>query len=133
MGEILTIPLEVPFLRLSIDQGRTANLRVPEDLDHFCSTPDIPLVDLPDWFSDFRLPHSTEQHLWTDEAGNFRIRRHHTHHPPPPHSPQKASEVPRNASPTASPHTTGNVSIDQVKLIYPVIYMTLEMYLSQCT
>ncbi|XP_073482505.1 vomeronasal type-2 receptor 26-like [Aquarana catesbeiana] len=75
--------------------NHTANLRVPEDLEHFCTILNIPLIDLPDWYSDFSLPplrRATSMDGIT-EAGNkhFCIRRHRTH---PLLSPPKAPGIP---------------------------------------
>lgn len=85
-------------------QGRTANLKVPEDLDHFCSALDIPLADLPDWYSDFRLPSPKRATSMEgiDEAGNYSISRRRSH-PPPPRTPSRVPGAPQNSSQTASP------------------------------
>lgn len=50
-----------PFCLLATAQGCTALLKVPEDLDHFCSTLDIPFIELP---NDFRLPTLRGPHQW---------------------------------------------------------------------
>lgn len=52
----ITYHWKFPFCLLATSQGRTANLRVPEDLDHFCNILEIPIIDLLDWYSDFCLP-----------------------------------------------------------------------------
>lgn len=67
-----------PFCLSASANGHTVNLRVPEDLDHFCTALNIPLVELPDWYSDFHLPPlpratSIEGII---EAGNFSISHH---------------------------------------------------------
>lgn len=93
-----------PFGLSASHQGCTATLRVPKDLDHFCSQLDIPLVELTDWYSDFR-PSSLKRATSMDgiaEAGNFSIGRHRPH-PLPPRSPLRDQGAPRNGSPTASP------------------------------
>lgn len=43
-----------PFCLSASNQGRTALLKVPEDLPCFCETLDIPLVAVPDWYATFR-------------------------------------------------------------------------------
>lgn len=97
-----------PFC-LSVSQnGHTDNLRVPEDLEHFCTSLKIPLVDLPDWYSDFCLPplRRASSMEGITEAGNFSIRRSSMH---PPLSPSQNSGITKNGSSTASPdHTVEN-------------------------
>lgn len=93
-----------PFGHSASHQGRTAIPRVPGDLDHFCSNLDIPLVELPDWYSDFHSS-SLKQATSMDgiaEVGNFSIG-HRRPHPLPPRSPLRDQGAPRNGSPTASP------------------------------
>lgn len=92
-----------PFGLSASHQGRTALLRVPEDLEHFCFNLDIPPVALPDWYSDFRLPMMKRATSMDGiaEAGNFSIGRRRPH-PAPHHSPLRDTGVPRNGSPTAS-------------------------------
>lgn len=45
-----------PFCLSASSQGHTALLNVPEDLLHFCEILGIPLVDVPNWYADFRRP-----------------------------------------------------------------------------
>lgn len=45
-----------PFCLSATSQGRTALLRVPEDLHHFCDTLDILLTEIPDWYAKFCPP-----------------------------------------------------------------------------
>lgn len=93
-----------PFGLSASHQGRTATLRVPEYLEHFCSILNIPLVDLPDWYSDFRLSllkRATSME-GIAEAGIFSIGRRRPR-PLPPHFPLRDPVAPRNGSPTASP------------------------------
>lgn len=74
--------------------GHTVNLRVPEDLEHFCTNLNILLVDLPDWYSDVRpLPLRRAVSMeGIAEAGkvNFSIWHRRTH---PSHSPPKATII----------------------------------------
>lgn len=52
------IPYEwkFPFCLSATTQGRTALLKVPEDLPHFCEILGISMVDNPNWYADFRRP-----------------------------------------------------------------------------
>lgn len=43
-----------PFCLSASHQGRTALLKVPEDLPHFCETLGLPLVAVPDWYAIYR-------------------------------------------------------------------------------
>lgn len=97
-----------PFALSASHQGRSALLRVPEDLDGFCRTLDIPLVSVPHWYEEFNiLPHT--RHPPAEEPmdahnTSFRRRRSPTpirryssegpRHPPP--SPMTAP-LPRRA------------------------------------
>lgn len=88
-----------PFCLSVSHQGRTANLKVPEDLDHFCDTLGIQPVDLPDWYSNFRLPAPKRATSMEgiSEVGNSSSN-HCRSHPLPPRTPPKDSEAPRNGS-----------------------------------
>lgn len=44
-----------PFCLLASSQCRMAFLRVPEDLQQFCDTLEIPLMDVPNWYAEFCL------------------------------------------------------------------------------
>lgn len=98
-----------PFCLSATTQGRTALLKVPEDLQHFCETLGIPLVDVPNWYADFR--HTTlrkdKQQEEPMDAQDTRFRRrrspsgprHHTasHGPPArflPHQLTKIQDLP---------------------------------------
>lgn len=43
-----------PFCLSASAHGRTAILKVPEDLPHFCATLGIPPVPIPNWYAAFR-------------------------------------------------------------------------------
>lgn len=43
-----------PFCLSASTQGRTALLKVPEDLPHFCATLGIPMIHVPNWYAAFR-------------------------------------------------------------------------------
>lgn len=45
---------EFPFCSSTTIHGRTALLKVPEDLPHFCETLGIPQVEVPNWYANFR-------------------------------------------------------------------------------
>lgn len=45
-----------PFCLSASFQGRTALLKVPEDLYHFCATLDSPMTEVPEWYAEFRHP-----------------------------------------------------------------------------
>lgn len=59
-----------PFCLSASHQGRTALLKVPEDLPCFCDTLGIPLVAVPDWYAAYRqipsppLPIGLQEHPW---------------------------------------------------------------------
>lgn len=88
-----------PFGLLASHQGRSALLRVPEELDDFCHTLAIPFVSVPNWYVEFET--STPTHCPPKEepmeAQNTRFRRRrspstarpsstsrHRHPPPSP-------------------------------------------------
>lgn len=43
-----------PFCLSATSRGHTALLKVPEDLPRFCDILNIPLIDVPNWYADFR-------------------------------------------------------------------------------
>lgn len=43
-----------PFCLSASTHGRTAFLKVPEDLPHFCAALGIPLISVPNWYAAFR-------------------------------------------------------------------------------
>lgn len=68
-----------PFGLLATNQGQSALLRVPEDLHPFCKTLDIPYMDVPDWYADFRSRPARKDNTRIDEMETiptrFRRRR----------------------------------------------------------
>lgn len=92
-----------PFGLFATSQGRTALLRVPEDVDHFFETLGIPFVHLPDWYSKFRIMplHRATSMEGIQVAGNFGIGRRQAQ--PPASPPGRGADAPHNGSPTASP------------------------------
>lgn len=94
-----------PFCLSASHNGHIANLRVPEDLEHFCTSLNLPLVDLPDWYSDFRLPpfRRTTSMDGITEAGNFSNRRRRTHPPP---SPSQTAGIPKKRQPYGIPRSS---------------------------
>lgn len=97
-----------PFALSASHQGRTALLRVPEDLRHFCDTLEIPYTEVPDWYAEFCPPAKrnalTNMEPMETQDQRFRRRRspsdtrdHHSA-PYPNHgsSPTKAPQ-PRRA------------------------------------
>lgn len=66
-----------PFGLLATHQGRSALLRVPEDLQVFCDTLCIPYVDVPDWYAEFRFraARKDQQQMETMETAPTRHRR----------------------------------------------------------
>lgn len=93
-----------PFCLSATHLGRTALLRVPEDLHSFCDTLDIPPVEVPNWYADFHYQATRKQvpHEEPMEAQESRIHgqrspssnrrrnpRHNTYRgPSPSDSPQ---------------------------------------------
>lgn len=68
-----------PFCLSATHQGRTALLRVPEDLPRFCEMLGLPLVAVPDWYAAFRQsvnrwPKAREEPMET-QASRFRRQR----------------------------------------------------------
>lgn len=84
-----------PFCLSASHLDRTALLKVPEDLHHFCRTLEIPMVEVPNWYADY-CTYTPKRHTPTDDqmevqdAGRTRRRspsssrpysaRHATHH-----------------------------------------------------
>lgn len=99
----ITYRWKFPFGLSASNNGHTALLRVPEDLEQFCSTLNIPFIDLPDWYSEFRRqdPNSSFSMDGIHEAGDFHIRRRRAH--PSSHTSREDPSALRPLSPTASP------------------------------
>lgn len=67
-----------PFGLSASNQGRSALLRVPEDLHHFCETLDIPYMEVPEWYSEYRPPAnkaSARNEPMETQAHHFRRQR----------------------------------------------------------
>lgn len=66
-----------PFCLSASSHGRSAILKVPEDLPHFCATLGLPLVPLPHWYAAFRSIPSNWDTLRDEpmDAQNSRHRR----------------------------------------------------------
>lgn len=66
-----------PFGLSASHQGRSALLRVPEDLDTFCRALDIPFTPVPDWYAEFNLQPPHRQPPWEEpmDAHNTSFRR----------------------------------------------------------
>ena len=68
-----------PFCLSASHQGRTAMLKVPEDLPRFCDTLGIPLIAVPEWYAMYRQ----SVHRWPPQrmepmetqSTNYRRRR----------------------------------------------------------
>ena len=43
-----------PFCLSATHRGKTALLKVPEDLPHFCEAMGLPLIPVPDWYAPYR-------------------------------------------------------------------------------
>lgn len=52
----ITYKWRFPFCLFASTRGRSASLRIPEDISVFCEALDIPVVDLFDWYSTFYSP-----------------------------------------------------------------------------
>lgn len=65
-----------PFGLFASHQGRSALLRVPEELQMFCDALCIPYVDVPDWYAEFRIRAARkDQQVETMETVPTRHRR----------------------------------------------------------
>lgn len=66
-----------PFGLLATNQGHSALLRVPEELQQFCNTMGIPHIDVPNWYADFRFKSNKKDHTQEDtmETAPTRFRR----------------------------------------------------------
>ncbi|XP_040194428.1 uncharacterized protein LOC120927670 [Rana temporaria] len=66
-----------PFGLQATHQGRTALLRVPEELQMFCDALGIPYIDVPDWYAEFRFraARKEQQQMETMETIPTRHRR----------------------------------------------------------
>lgn len=66
-----------PFGLLATYQGQSALLRVPEDLRPFCKAMDIPYMDVPEWYADFRFKANKKNDTHEDamDAVPTRFRR----------------------------------------------------------
>lgn len=69
--------MKFPFGLLATNQGQSALLRVPEDLRPFCNAMDIPYMDVPDWYADFRFQPNRKDNTHEDamDAIPTRYRR----------------------------------------------------------
>lgn len=81
-----------PFCLTASSNGRTAALKVPEDLPHFCSTLGLPLISVPLWYAAFRprplhRDGRRDEPMETQSPGHRRhrspsiLRNHATHRP----------------------------------------------------
>lgn len=61
-----------PFGLSATRSGRTALLREPDELEDFCKSLDIPVVELPEWLQDFWIPDTT-RHLVPPTRGKDPI------------------------------------------------------------
>lgn len=85
--------------------GRTALTRVPEDLRHFCETLDIPMMEVLEWYAEFRpkaakSPTPRSELMKTQEV-HFRRQRSPSE-TRPEHS---TSTTGRGSSPMRAPQT----------------------------
>lgn len=53
-GKEIRYKWKFPFCLSASHQGRTAHLKVPEDLPRFCETLGLPLISVPDWYAPYR-------------------------------------------------------------------------------
>lgn len=94
-----------PFCLSATTMGRTALLKVPEDLPHFCGAMGIPLIDVPNWYAEFRHKVARKAAPLEEpmEAQGTRYRRRRSpsaiRHPTGPRSGYPAG------SPTESPRS----------------------------
>lgn len=68
-----------PFCLAATHLGRTAFLKVPEDLHYFCESLGIPLVEVPNWYADFRHNaagrHALQEELMEAQDSRSQRRR----------------------------------------------------------
>lgn len=71
-----------PFCLSASHAGRTALLKVPEDLHAFCVAMDIPMPEVPNWYAEFRIrnmkkfsPQREEEEPMDSQAASLRRRR----------------------------------------------------------
>lgn len=68
-----------PFCLSASSQGRSALLKVPEDLPHFCDQLGIPMTQVPNWYAPFRhrsIHNATERESPMEtQNSSFRRRR----------------------------------------------------------
>lgn len=94
-----------PFCLFASHQGRSAYLRVPEDLPQFCQIMGIPLINVPNWYAEFRphrkklLPPNEEPM----EAQDIRYRRQRS--PSETRPPQALPLMHATNSPTRAPQS----------------------------
>lgn len=67
-----------PFCLSATTAGRTVLLKVPEDPPQFCDCLGNPMVQIPEWYAEFRPPSLMGEHHREDrmETQSFRYRRH---------------------------------------------------------
>lgn len=94
-----------PFGLAATVQGRSALLRVPEDLHSFCDTLGIPLMEVPDWYAEFRTPTASKAPSRSEamETQHTSYRRHRSPSEPRIHQPDPQS--PSIYSPTKPPRS----------------------------
>lgn len=64
-----------PFCLAATHLGRTALLKVPEDLPQFCDSLGLPLVDVPNWYAEFHH-HAAGKHPPQEEP--MEVQASHT-------------------------------------------------------
>lgn len=94
-----------PFCLSASSQGRSALLRVPEDLRYFCETLDIPFTEVPEWYAEFRPPASRNSPPNSEpmETQTHRYRRQRSPSESRPNHPAPGSN--QSSSPSKTPHS----------------------------
>lgn len=95
----ITYKWKFPFCLAASSHGRTAYLKVPEDLPVFCDTLHIPRVEVPNWYADFRRS-AVRRELPPEEpmeASDTGHRRRRSPSVTPPHGAYRTHR--RNQSP----------------------------------
>lgn len=90
-----------PFALNVTFQGRQLYLRTPNDLQDFCQDPQIPPVDLPDWYQEFCNPpkaHGVQVSPHSTPTKPPNKRYHKQHNPGPSSLPLSTPTLPEHCS-----------------------------------
>lgn len=94
-----------PFCLSASTRGRTALLRTPDDLPSFCEQLDIPMIELPEWYTFYfpTEPWKTVSHNLSPKAQRQRSRHRRVDPMSPGDRPSRRDLPPHSPGPATTP------------------------------